>query len=134
MDLPTQLAVKAAMKIMRAINMGAVPGVDDIAATIDRETKLPQWKAALEGLTPSGSEFVDDPETCRRFVKDRLDSDHRMLMDSLRRRKAIEAALANIAGEVEEDGTVLLPCQLDMANIAREALGMPEIPDSKVTP
>ena len=39
------------------------------------------------------------------------------------------AALARIAGEVEKDGTMMLPCHTDAVNIAREALGMPEIPD-----
>jgi hypothetical protein len=100
-DLPTQLAQRAARKIMAAGRPGYIPRMEDIAAIIDKETKLPQWKAALEGLTPSGSEFVDDPERCRKFVKDRLDNGHTMLMDSLRRCKALQVALEDVAEWLE---------------------------------
>lgn len=29
------------------------------------------WKRAVEGLTPGGSEFANDPERCAQFIKDR---------------------------------------------------------------
>jgi hypothetical protein len=101
MDLPTQLALRAARviregawkqgkRMSRGVSIveatcGISLDVEGIAAIIDKETRLPQWKAALEGLTPSGSEFVDDPERCAAFVRDRLDANHRMLMDALRK-------------------------------------------------
>ena len=28
-----------------------------------------RWKRAIEGLTPSGSEFVDDPENCAAYIR-----------------------------------------------------------------
>ncbi|MDZ4346125.1 MAG: hypothetical protein U1E51_27245 [Candidatus Binatia bacterium] len=30
------------------------------------------WKKAIEGLTPSGSEYVDDPERCATYIRDRF--------------------------------------------------------------
>lgn len=91
MDSPTQLALKAARKIAFALSHGAAVDVNSIAATIDRETKLPQWKAALEDLTPSGSEFVDDPKTCARYVRRRLDD----LQDALKRSNIRNRQLSN---------------------------------------
>jgi hypothetical protein len=105
MDLPTQLAKKAARKIMLALDSEETQTQETFATIIDKETKLPQWKAALEGLTPSGSEFVDDPERCQMFVKNRLDSGHMMLMDSLRRCKAIETALVPIMARLAPEST-----------------------------
>ena len=35
---------------------------------------LTRYKRALEGLTPGGSEFVDDPERCAACVKSTRDS------------------------------------------------------------
>lgn len=35
------------------------------------EVELKQWKKAVEGLTPSGSEFVNDPENCARYIRER---------------------------------------------------------------
>lgn len=32
---------------------------------------LERWKKAVEGLTPSGSEFVDDPENCAAYIRKR---------------------------------------------------------------
>lgn len=30
-----------------------------------------QWKAAIEGLTPGGSEYVNDPEACAATIRER---------------------------------------------------------------
>ena len=124
MDLPTQLARRAAHKVIRQLDQDE----EHIARTIYEVTKLPQWKAALEGLTPSGSEFVDDPERCRQFVKDRLDNGHTMLMDSLRRCKAIEEALAPIIARLEPENPYSTSTQFPMIQASeidalRKALG-----------
>src|SRR5207245_1879827 len=32
---------------------------------------LAEWKKAVEGLTPSGSEFVNDPVACAKHIRER---------------------------------------------------------------
>ncbi len=38
----------------------------------------------LESLTPGGSEFVDDPERCARYIRDLIDSGHQAKKDRAR--------------------------------------------------
>ena len=39
--------------------------------TRDALAVVASWKRAVEGLTPGGSEFANDPERCAQFIKDR---------------------------------------------------------------
>lgn len=39
-----------------------------------------QYRKALEGLTPGGSEFVCDPEYCAAYVKKRRDFQHGQIL------------------------------------------------------
>jgi len=39
----------------------------------DARNMLARWKRAIEGLTPSGSEFVDDPEYCAAYIRKRTE-------------------------------------------------------------
>ena len=41
---------------------------------------LAAWRRAVVGLTPSGSEFVDDPEYCAAFIRKRTEYP-RMIID-----------------------------------------------------
>ena len=34
----------------------------------------------LEGLTPGGSEFFENPENCEAYIRRRLESQHRMIL------------------------------------------------------
>ncbi len=52
---------------------------------------------ALESLTPNGSEFVNDPEACAAFVKDRLDFVIKLAKESNALRKALEN-IGNLTG------------------------------------
>lgn len=48
---------------MRALLKRLARGVLELEARLDR------WRKAVEGLTPGGSEFYDDPERCAQFIK-----------------------------------------------------------------
>lgn len=71
-------------------------GIDvrDLLDTIDALNKLvARWKKAVEGLTPSGSEFVDDPEACAAYIRKRCQYpqmiiDLREQVDALNKRLA----------------------------------------------
>jgi hypothetical protein len=55
--------------------------LEDAAIKIDHlETILKQYKRALEGLTPGGSEFANDPERCAAFVRDKMEHRHRLIV------------------------------------------------------
>ena len=45
---------------------------------------------ALESLTPHGSEFVNDVDRCLAFVRDRLTSQHQMIVQLTLRIKELE--------------------------------------------
>ena|ERR1700688_3059075 len=41
------------------------------AGRASRDAEVADWKKAIKGLTPSGSEFVDDPAACAAFIRER---------------------------------------------------------------
>lgn len=41
------------------------------AAKAPLEAEIKEWKKAIEGLTPSGSEFVNDPKACAEYIRRR---------------------------------------------------------------
>lgn len=47
------------------------------------EVELERWRKALLSLTPSGSEFVDDPEYCVQFVR----QSQRAMFSALRKKR-----------------------------------------------
>lgn len=55
---------------------------------------------ALEGLTPGGSEFVNEVETCATFIRQRLDSTHRRLVETVKELNALKEAVKQFAPEV----------------------------------
>jgi regulator of replication initiation timing len=57
----------------------------------DLEHELARWKKAIEGLTPSGSEFVNDPEACAAHIRDRYNPLHTF--------KELRAEIARLTAE-----------------------------------
>ena len=54
--------------------------IEEQHATITAQAKqLASWSLALQSLTPGGSEYVDDPERCVRFVRETRESQHAMI-------------------------------------------------------
>jgi len=49
---------------------------------------------ALESLTPSGSEFVGDVERCLSHVRDRIETQHRLILKFSHQAKELKAKLA----------------------------------------
>ena len=47
----------------------------------------------LESLTPSGSEFVNEPERCAQFLRDTRESQHRMIIRLTMERNALRKQL-----------------------------------------
>jgi hypothetical protein len=64
----------ATRKELEAIRQahGGTFAVDHLLAVIeDQDAMLKRWKYAVEGLTPNGSEYVDDPEACATAIRER---------------------------------------------------------------
>ncbi len=73
---------------------------DTVLALIER---LQGWKKAVEGLTPSGSEFVDDPKACGDYVRERMSDQHRLVIKTIQEKQELaeradkaEAQLASL--------------------------------------
>ena len=52
-----------------------------------------RYKKALEGLTPGGSEFVNDPENCAQFARNCRTHQHETIVRLTRENKAAERIL-----------------------------------------
>jgi hypothetical protein len=63
---------------------------------------LRRYKAALEGLTPGGSEFVNDPENCARYVREAMIRQH----ETIKRFKYRGDALILFVERVEDIATM----------------------------
>lgn len=55
-----------------------------------------RWKKAIEGLTPSGSEFVDDPEYCAAYIRRRTEYP-RMIIELRQDLTTLRAGIAALA-------------------------------------
>lgn len=60
----------------------------------EKEAECERWKKAVEGLTPSGSEFVNDPENCAAFIRKRTQYPRMIieLREKLQAAKSLAAA------------------------------------------
>lgn len=67
------------------------------------EDLLTRYKRALEGLTPGGSEFVNEPERCAQSVRDGIESKWRVLKSHARRIHELQAELARKDQEYGEN-------------------------------
>ena len=82
---------------------GAAPLLRLMADQLERQDRttdrvkgkdlLTRYRRCLEGLTPGGSEFIDDPERCAETVTSHRDSLMRALVNNVKRIKELEAKL-----------------------------------------
>jgi hypothetical protein len=63
-----------------------------IARESEKDRIISRWKI-FEKLTPSGSEFVNCPETCFDYIKSMVDSGHEAKKDRVRLQKRISEAV-----------------------------------------
>lgn len=81
-----------------ALEHGAVARLE----TYDRIiAQFKRYKVALEGLTPSGSEFVNEPERCSAHVRERLDSQHNIAKQAILRAQHAEACVAHLVNALD---------------------------------
>ncbi len=82
-------------------NIPAVHWYEEIISSTMRPLteKSEVWRKQLVGLTPGGSEFVDDPKRCADFVKDRRDSQHKLLIESAKELKAVRPLVEELDDE-----------------------------------
>jgi hypothetical protein len=57
------------------------------------ENEAKPWRRALNDLTPGGSEFANDPEECKTFVKRSREAQHRVILSLIERRADAERRL-----------------------------------------
>lgn len=85
-------------ELRRVLRLPAVPRVASDAARravhalLERTRQIQLWKTALEGLTPGGSEFVNDPAACAAFVREARDSAVRAVAHAHRQRDEARGA------------------------------------------
>lgn len=79
--IKTSLAQKTTVVAARYVSEHAYTE-QSIQSVLDNIPKCPAMKS-LEDLTPSGSEFVEEPKTCYTFVRERLDNQWKMLREKI---------------------------------------------------
>lgn len=72
-----------------------------------------QAMRALESLTPSGSEFVNDPERCVAFVRDHQASQMRVIVSFKKRVDELQKALEEIRSQISPAWEPTLCSKLD---------------------
>jgi hypothetical protein len=73
-----------------------------------------RYKQALEGLTPSGSEFVNDPENCALYVRDTMNRQHETIKRFKFRADALHEFVKRVA-----DRPIMLSTERDLIEEAR---------------
>lgn len=59
-----------ALTIAKGEMMFAIDKCEEMRIELERvKAERDAWKRAVEGLTPSGSEFVDDPAACAAYIR-----------------------------------------------------------------
>lgn len=75
-----------------------------------------KWKCELCNLTPGGSEFADDPTFCAEYVRKARDSQHDMIVKTVKERKAFHTAHTTLRGLVEKLPVAGLPVEHSRSN------------------
>lgn len=74
-----------------------------ILGALDHMPKCPAMKA-LEELTPSGSEFWEDPKRCYEYVREARSSQHKLLIETIGQRNALQGNIDNaVDDEISRD-------------------------------
>jgi hypothetical protein len=93
---------------------------DRLAAERDAEkARADKADRALQSLTPCGSEYVNDPERCVRYVRESRDMQHRNIMSRQKRIVELEAERDAARAEVERLRAVVA----DITPLAQEYAG-----------
>lgn len=64
--------------------------------------EIARWKKAVEGLTPGGSEYADDPEACARAIRHST-SIPKMVLDLRAKVAELQAENERLKGENEAE-------------------------------
>ena len=85
------------------------------AEVAELKRHLARWKKAIEGLTPSGSEFVDDPERCAVHILARTIGP-RKYVEMGQRVEQLEALFAHVHVRIQDsdDADTCAQCGLDL--------------------
>jgi len=67
--------------------------VDKISAVVKL---FKRYRTSLTNLTPGGSEYVDDPEFCEKYVREKLNSQHQLLINWKRDQKEKDERIRNL--------------------------------------
>ncbi len=70
--------------------------VSEFERLTNLEAQLKEQEMLFQSLTPGGSEFVNNPKRCVDWIRDQVDSQHRLLMRALHRKKAAEARVEGL--------------------------------------
>lgn len=79
-----------------------VPVLDVLVDLQDARKALARYKKSLEGLTPGGSEFCDEPETCAIWIQHSRDGLQYALKEKIKKEGKAEKALAEIKSLINE--------------------------------
>lgn len=74
LDMQNQFIDEAFEMLGKVFDFPGLPHEQNFDLLKSKLTLLLRYKRELENLTPGGSEFVNDPEYCARYVKNRIDS------------------------------------------------------------
>lgn len=68
------------------------------AAAVSKNSRaeLGRVRKLFHNLTPGGSEFVNDPDYCAEYLREHLNIQHELVINSIKRAKAAEARISEL--------------------------------------
>ncbi len=95
-------------------NVGNPEGIArEIVQAVNSHDVLEKTRLTLEGLTPGGSEYANDPERCEVYIRERFDAGHQAKKDAVRLKRTNDALVKLVAMALAE-------WHADDSNIDRE--------------
>lgn len=86
----------------------------------EKDAKIMRLKKLLLDLTPSGSEFVNDPQRCFEYAKDQIAFKPRRLLEAERRLEQATALLRKVISENDMPGEVSYETDNEIRNFLSE--------------
>jgi len=128
--LPNITALEQRVKELEANLFATTATVASLEAKLaEAERERDQWKKALHGLTPGGSEYADDPVACVEWVRKSREDQHYAILSFKTQRDRLREVLQTILTTHCAYPDLPTPYQIGVtdghrcaANMAREAL------------
>lgn len=120
------------IELVHGVHKSKVLG--EIVQAVNSHDALEKTRLTLEGLTPGGSEYVNDPANCEAHIRERFNIGHQAKKDAVRLKRvndalveALEMSLSKIKGACTALLAIATNPSTEKANNLAVELGIPDL-------